>query len=199
MRTESKRHDELGDLGRDFDLMADRIETLLTSERRLLQDVSHELRTPLARLVLAVELMRPEEAKQEVARLSSLIGELVDMTRAEGGMVKVDRRNRRRLGAARGDGRADTRLSLAADKHLVCHGHAALLRRALDNVLQNAVRYSPEGNPPTLSATCKDGLRGDLRSRLWTWRSGRGTRSTCSVRFIARSRTTQMELGWGWR
>ena len=48
-------------------------------------------------------------------------------------------------------------VTLAADTHLVCHGHAALLRRALDNVLQNAVRYSPEGNPPTLSATCKEG------------------------------------------
>ena len=48
-------------------------------------------------------------------------------------------------------------VTLAADEHLVCHGHAALLRRALDNVLENAVRYSPEGNPPTLSATCKEG------------------------------------------
>ena len=46
---------------------------------------------------------------------------------------------------------------LAVDQHLVCHGHTALLRRALDNVLQNAVRYSPAGNPPTLSATCKEG------------------------------------------
>ena len=156
LRTESKRHDELGDLARDFDLMADRIETLLTSERRLLQDVSHELRTPLARLVLAVELMRPEEAKQEVARLSSLIGELVDMTRAEGGLMKVHRETVD-LSALLEETAARHKVTLAADKHLVCHGHAALLRRALDNVLENAVRYSPEGNPPTLSATCKEG------------------------------------------
>jgi two-component system sensor histidine kinase CpxA len=156
LRTDSKRHDELGDLGRDFDLMADRIETLLTSERRLLQDVSHELRTPLARLVLAVELMRPQEAKQEVARLSSLIGELVDMTRAEGGMVKVDSETVD-VSALLEETAAPYNIVLAVDQHLVCHGHTALLRRALDNVLQNAVRYSPEGNPPTLSATCKDG------------------------------------------
>jgi signal transduction histidine kinase len=156
LRTESKRHDELGDLARDFDLMADRIETLLTSERRLLQDVSHELRTPLARLVLAVELMRPEEAKQEVARLSSLIGELVDMTRAEGGMVKVNSETVD-LSALLNETAAPYNIVLAIDPDLVCQGHAALVRRALDNVLQNAVRYSPEGNPPTLSATSKDG------------------------------------------
>ena len=156
LRTDSKRHDELGDLGRDFDLMADRIETLLTSERRLLQDVSHELRTPLARLVLAVELMRPQEAKQEVARLSSLIGELVDMTRAEGGMGKVDS-EAVDVSALLSETAAPYKIVLAVDQHLVCLGHAALLRRALDNVLQNAVRYSPEGNPPTLSATCTDG------------------------------------------
>jgi two-component system sensor histidine kinase CpxA len=156
LRTESKRHDELGDLARDFDLMADRIETLLTSERRLLQDVSHELRTPLARLVLAVELMRPDEAKQEVARLSSLIGELVDMTRAEGGLMKLHGETVD-LSALLEETAARHKVTLAADEHLVCHGHAALLRRALDNVLENAVRYSPEGNPPTLSATCKEG------------------------------------------
>jgi len=156
LRTESKRHDELGDLGRDFDLMADRIETLLTSERRLLQDVSHELRTPLARLVLAVELMLPEEAKQEVARLSSLIGELVDMTRAEGGMEKLQGETVD-VSALLEESACRHKVVVAADKHLVCHGHEALLRRALDNVLQNAVRYSPEGHPPTLSATSRDG------------------------------------------
>ena len=156
LRTESKRRDELGDLARDFDLMADRIETLLTSERRLLQDVSHELRTPLARLVLAVELMRPDEAKQEVARLSSLIGELVDMTRAEGGLMNVNREVVD-LSSLLEETAARHGVTIAADAHLVCHGHAALLRRALDNVLENAVRYSPEGNPPTLSATCKEG------------------------------------------
>ena len=156
LRTESKRHDELGDLARDFDLMADRIETLLTSERRLLQDVSHELRTPLARLVLAVELMRPEEAKQEVARLSSLIGELVDMTRAEGGLMKVHGETVD-LSALLDEAAARHKVALAGDKHLVCRGHAALLRRALDNVLENAVRYSPQGSSPQLSATCKEG------------------------------------------
>ena len=55
-RVGSHRRDEIGELSRAFDQMAGRIETLLTAERRLLQDVSHELRSPLTRLGFAVEL-----------------------------------------------------------------------------------------------------------------------------------------------
>ncbi len=58
VRLDSTRRDEIGDLARAFDRMAERITTLLTAERRLLQDVSHELRSPLARLVYALELAR---------------------------------------------------------------------------------------------------------------------------------------------
>ena len=58
-RAGSTRRDELGQLARTFDRMADRIETLLAAERRLLLDISHELRSPLARLGVAVELARP--------------------------------------------------------------------------------------------------------------------------------------------
>jgi two-component system sensor histidine kinase CpxA len=54
-RISSDRKDEIGNLARSFNYMADRIETLLIAERRLLQDVSHELRSPLARLGFAAE------------------------------------------------------------------------------------------------------------------------------------------------
>ena len=57
-RVNSRRADELGQLGRTVDQMAERIESLLKSQRRLLQDISHELRSPLARLGVAVELAR---------------------------------------------------------------------------------------------------------------------------------------------
>ena len=53
-----RRRDEIGGLARDFDAMAERIEELLGSQRRLLRDVSHELRSPLARLAVALELAR---------------------------------------------------------------------------------------------------------------------------------------------
>ena len=57
-RVNSKRSDELGQLGRTVDRMAERIDDLMKSQRRLLQDISHELRSPLARLGVAVELAR---------------------------------------------------------------------------------------------------------------------------------------------
>jgi len=70
VRMQPKRNDELGDLGRAFDQMADRIQTLLTAERRLLQDISHELRSPLARLSFATELVRTAEDRDAaVARI----------------------------------------------------------------------------------------------------------------------------------
>src|SRR5262245_29195531 len=86
------RRDEVGSLARSFNSMADRIQTLLVAERRLLQDVSHELRSPLARLAFAVELARTapdrqtaiNRLKREVDCLSGLVASLVEITRAEG-------------------------------------------------------------------------------------------------------------------
>ena len=88
----SNRRDEIGELGRAFDHMAGQIETLLTAERRLLQDVSHELRSPLTRLGFALELARtaPDReaalarARKEARRLADLVDELLQLTRAEG-------------------------------------------------------------------------------------------------------------------
>ena len=51
-----RRHDELADLGREFDHMAERIAALISAQKRLLADISHELRSPLARLTVALEL-----------------------------------------------------------------------------------------------------------------------------------------------
>ena len=91
-RTGSRRRDEIGVVSREFDLLAERIETLLTAERRLLQDVSHELRSPLTRLDVAVDLAIKREdrspllarIRRDISRLSELVGELLHLTRVEG-------------------------------------------------------------------------------------------------------------------
>jgi len=91
-RFETGRRDELGELARTFNRMADRIQMLLAAERRLLLDISHELRSPLARLGVAVELARSGEDRggaldriqKEADRLNTLVGELLQVTRAEG-------------------------------------------------------------------------------------------------------------------
>jgi two-component system sensor histidine kinase CpxA len=141
--------------------MADRIETLLTAERRLLQDVSHELRSPLARLSFATELVATEpdrdkaiqRIRKEVSRLSLLVGSLLEMTRAEGDPATAQRREFLLDGvlrdlvedctvesAARG-----CRIAYVSSQNVPLTGDPELIRRAAENVLRNAIRYSPEG------------------------------------------------------
>jgi len=91
-RWQTRRRDEIGSLARAFNDTADRLQRLLTSERRLLADISHELRSPLARLKFAVRLARtcPDQGlaldriERDVDRIASMVSELVEITRAEG-------------------------------------------------------------------------------------------------------------------
>jgi two-component system sensor histidine kinase CpxA len=160
-RARLKRKDELGDLARAFDRMADRMETLLTAERRLLQDVSHELRSPLARLRFALELARAspepqaafERVYKEVDRLSTLVGELLQMTRAEG---DPGARNTATINlqpfveslaedcGIEAEARGCT-IRVFAGEDIVWSGDRELLHRAVENVLRNAVRHAPPG------------------------------------------------------
>ena len=159
-RARSSRKDEIGALSLAFDEMAERIETLMDAERRLLQDVSHELRSPLARLGFAVELARTSDdrgaaldrIRRDVDRLSVLVAELLQLTRAEGdpdardlGPVRLD--DLARSLAEDGDLEASAKgctLSLDLDDECTVRGERELLRRAVENVLRNAIRHAPE-------------------------------------------------------
>lgn len=165
------RRDEIADLGRGFDRMAARIQRLLDAQRRLLHDVSHELRSPLARMSAAIGLARQDPARgdamfdrieREAARLDVLVSELLDLSRLEhdAGQVQahrlaLDALLRDIVDDARFEAAArDVQVDLAAEP-LLLTGHPVLLRRALDNVLRNAVKYSPAGGRVHV------GLRGD--------------------------------------
>jgi two-component system sensor histidine kinase CpxA len=159
-RAEMRRQDEFGKLAASFNLMAGRIETLLTAERRLLQDVSHELRSPLARLEFAVELARTspdrgkalDRIKKEADRLSTLVSELLQVTRAESDPQSrnLDAIPLRGLleevinDAAVESQARDITLRLEAAQPLELRGDRELLRRAVENVVRNAIRYAPE-------------------------------------------------------
>lgn len=158
-RANSKRSDEIGDLARAFDNMAARIETLVQAERRLLIDISHELRSPLTRLGLAVELARSGEDRdaaldriqREADRLNSLVGGLLQVNRGEAdpaalrrAPVALDGLLAEVIEDARFD--AESRgchIALDSPHPAVLDGDAELLRRALENVLRNAVRFAP--------------------------------------------------------
>ncbi len=161
LRVNSGRRDEIGDLARSFDQMAERLQTLLTAERRLLQDISHELRSPLARLSFAAELTktaadRPAAAarlRKEIDRLASLVGALLQMTRVEGDPssrsaeeVPLSPLLQELVDDCRVEAEARScQLVLDASPALEVQGDRELLRRAVENVLRNAIRYAPEG------------------------------------------------------
>ncbi len=170
VRAESNRRDELGQLARTFNVMADRIQTLLTAERRLLLDISHELRSPLARLSVAVELARSgkdtsylDRIQKEADRLNTLIGELLQVTRAEGDPsqrilepVSLNDVVGEIVDDTSIEAKArDCELSLTAPEPIVVEGDAELLRRAVENVVRNAIRYAPAGSRVEISVVRK--------------------------------------------
>ena len=168
MRVRVTRNDEIGDLGHAFNEMAERIETLLTAERRLLQDISHELRSPLARLNIAIELARhaenrdvaAERLQREADRLTSLVGSLIEVTRIEGdpAAVKFEPLSAGAIvddvvkGCTVEADARQCRLVVSNDITRELIGHPELLRRAFENVLRNAIRYAPPATDVTVEA-----------------------------------------------
>ena len=168
----ARRHDEFGELVRDFNTMADRIESLVAAQRQLLSDISHELRSPLARMNLALELARqrsgPESAavldrmEREADRLNDLIGNLLTIARLdskapapESAVVDFADLVQEVAADARFEARSrniDVRVD-AADPCTV-KGNPELLRSAVENVVRNAVRYTLEGTSIDISLKC---------------------------------------------
>jgi two-component system sensor histidine kinase CpxA len=159
----SRRRDEIGQLARDFDAMAERLETVLGSQRRLLRDVSHELRSPLARLRVALELARDragadaadplDRIEHEASRVDELIGQILLLERLEVGeseseVAPLD------LSAVLSEVVDDASFEASAAGREVtfeagemCRilGRPNLVRSALDNVIRNAIRHAPDG------------------------------------------------------
>lgn len=155
-----RRRDELADLGRDFDQMAERIESLMLSERRLLGDISHELRSPLARMNVALDLMEEnvdedgseylQRIRREAERLNEMIGQLLALSRLESGTAKVEDTVIHLPQLLEGIV-ADAEFEAVSQGRHVRLTHAdncqtsgarELLRSAIENVVRNAVRYT---------------------------------------------------------
>ena len=173
-RAAANRKDELGQLAKSFNLMADRIQTLLSAERRLLLDISHELRSPLARLGVAIELARSGEDREhmldriqkEADRLNELVEELLQVTRVEGDpaalktvVVPLDELLADLVYDSLLEAKAkDCTLLLQAPASVNLNGDEVLVRRAIENVIRNAIRYAPRGTPVEIELRKLDGL-----------------------------------------
>ncbi|HEY1752623.1 MAG TPA: ATP-binding protein [Steroidobacteraceae bacterium] len=155
-----QRRDELALLALDFDRMAERLRALLASHRELLRDVSHELRSPLARLQIALGLARRPNAnleqefdriEQETARLDALIGEILSLSSLDDPAralqleaVDLEELLETLLDNTRVEaGERGIQISLQGTPSGSIEGDRELLFRALENVLRNAVRFSP--------------------------------------------------------
>jgi two-component system, OmpR family, sensor histidine kinase CpxA len=154
------RQDDLGLLAADLDTMAQRLRLLLETKQQLLRDVSHELRSPLARLQLALSLARREDGgverhlariEREAERLEALIARTLKLVRLERPVhaleqASVDVGELLRTIAADVAIEADAQgclVQVQAQGPLLVSGDPELLRSAFENVIRNAVRYSP--------------------------------------------------------
>jgi len=179
-----RRTDELGDLTKDFNYMADQLETLIYSRQRLISDISHELRSPLARLSVALGLAErsansaslPALARieREAERLNQLIAALLRLARLESGSDEFSRENidlQRLVQEVADDAtfEASARnrtVRIVSSYPCTVLGNADLLRSAIENVVRNAVHYTPEGSEVEVSVDpSKDGGAAVIRVR----------------------------------
>jgi signal transduction histidine kinase len=175
--------DEIAALAKAFDEMAERLQILVRRERELLANVSHEIRTPLARVAVALELCDEDDAGAEVLRrhLEGIRGDVAELNRlledvlltarldlaTEPGSAGVPHLERQRLPLDRIVSQALERFARERPAHEVtCElpGEAVeldadpvLLRRVLDNLLENAARYAGASAPIEVAATSSPG------------------------------------------
>lgn len=163
------RKDEVADLAHAFDHMAQRLQELMTSQRQLLSDVSHELRSPLARLQVALGLARQrvvgqadaefDRIERETERLNDLIGQLLSLAKLEASAAPATREPvdlAELLTSVADDADYEARASrrrvaITRSEPAMIQGEARLLHSALENIVRNAVRYTPEDTSVSLS------------------------------------------------
>jgi two-component system, OmpR family, sensor histidine kinase CpxA len=170
-----KRRDEIGELVRDFNQMAERIESLVNSQRQLISDISHELRSPLARLNVALGLARQragssaaaplDRIEREAERLNEMIGKLLALARMQAA-AGLPEKTRMKLDELLRDIAADAEFEAQARDSAVrminagegCEviGSPELLRSALENVVRNAIRYTEGGTDVEISVGAAD-------------------------------------------
>ena len=169
------RKDELAVLARDFDAMADQLRANRGAVTQLLRDISHELRSPLARMRVALGPGAPA-ARRSLAPVGSAgAGDRTPRCADQPGIeARPPARHRRAVRARdlrsrRGDRGSRARRELRGRReelhgrvsqgaaHAAVNGNRELLRSAIENVLRNAVRYSPQDAPVDVAVVARRG------------------------------------------
>jgi two-component system sensor histidine kinase MprB len=165
-RVEANGHDELGRLATQFNAMLTALESSVGAQRRLVADASHELRTPLTAVRTNIDLLREgklpaeeerhalDEASVELDALTRLVSDLVELARGEERKLRLEDVQLDDLVAAsveRAQARAPQVTFVTALSPTQVTADPVLLERAISNLLDNAVKYSPDGAPIEVS------------------------------------------------
>jgi two-component system OmpR family sensor kinase len=169
----SNRRDELGALAADFNTMATQLQSLIDSREQLMQEMSHELRSPLARLQASLALASHRNsfgAKEraqidaEVQSIDRTIGEMLRFSRLDAPgiiarkLLRIDRLLTELVGTEDVEARAQgCEIKLESDRQLTAMGDPDVLRSGFENILRNAIRFSPEGSTIDITARTHDG------------------------------------------
>jgi len=162
-KTAQSRRDEIGQLARSLNSMANQISSLIKGQQQLLRDISHEVRSPLTRIRLASGLLAQRDAAAattaaridgEIARLDELIDKILDVSRLESGAVSwrpeplelcsiLERVladagfEAEQLGKVLSSRLPDSPLDIVGDRHWI--------QSAVENVIRNALKHTPHG------------------------------------------------------
>jgi two-component system OmpR family sensor kinase len=182
VRADMKRSDEIGEVAKAFDDMASRIGKLLQTERELLANVSHELRTPLARIRVALDLANEADPRDVVASIGEIAQDLAELERIVDDvlasarlaldasspssrpamLVRTERldthalleKSVSRFQSAHPERPLDVRIAKDLPEVMA---DAVLLRRVVDNLLDNAHKYTDETTKPIALEARRDG------------------------------------------
>ena len=170
------RDDEVGELARQFDRMAERLEHLITTRTELFRNISHELRSPLARIRIAIELARrkPDELDDQLGRIEQESDHLELLTRHALSLAHLDESPHETElqeidlveiveGVAQdasyeASAKGKTVMWEAGDKGSIVRANPDLLHSAVENVVRNALRHTPEGTQVEISLKAKNGI-----------------------------------------
>jgi two-component system, OmpR family, sensor histidine kinase CpxA len=165
----SKRHDEIGRLGRDFNIMSEQVERLIGNQKRLLADISHELRSPLARLQLSIGILQQQSEQldservelhflfssvarieKEAAQIDSMLAQLLMLSRLDNPQSLLHKEVidiQSLLAPIIGDAQFEARelnklVSFEPVTEISVEGDVQMLSSAIENVLRNAIKYA---------------------------------------------------------
>ena len=166
------RSDEIADLGKSFNRMAECVENIICSQKRLLSDISHEIRSPLQRMEVALEILRRKSSaveemyidrmELEIYHIDNMVEELLTLTRSD--TVNLSQAERLDLDKMINSIIEDIEFETGEKKKITLDtqklsvmGDAMLLNRALSNVIHNAFRYAPPDTGIEISARRDEG------------------------------------------